>query len=67
MGRKKKLDAYSKDGKEKYTEEDFDDSRKKKRKIREQCRLANCALKKGKRQELKRELEKEIKNEQRTI
>jgi hypothetical protein len=64
MSRKtKKLDAYSKDGKAKYTEEDFDDSRKKKRKVREQVRNANRYLKKAKRQELKKDLDNLINEE----
>jgi len=56
MARKKKMKPFSKDEKPKYTEEDFDDGRKKKSKIREQMKQANRCLKKAKRQELKRGL-----------
>ena len=66
MKRKKRLKPYSKNGIEKYTEEDFDNGRKKKSQIRQEARDANRCLKKSKRQELKRELRnlvEDIKNE----
>lgn len=62
MKKKKKLEAYSKDGRRKYNETDFDDGRKKKKNIRQEARDANRRLKKSKRQELKENLRKIISN-----
>ena len=59
---KHKLKPYSKDNGEKYTEKDFDNGRKSKKRIRQEARDANRALKKSKRQELKREVQDIIDN-----
>lgn len=61
MGRVKKLEPYTKDGKT-YDDEDFPKGGRITRKSREDRRNANRNLKKAKRQELKREIDKLIEN-----
>jgi hypothetical protein len=56
------MKPYSKDNGEKYSEEDFDNGKKSKKKIRQEARDANRALKKSKRQELKRKLRNDLDN-----
>lgn len=58
--KRKSMKPYSKDGQEKYTEEDFAYGNRTQKRARSEARDANRAIKKQKRQELKRELEDEI-------
>ena len=60
--KRKSMKPYSKDNGEKYSEEDFDNGKKSKKKIRQDARDANRALKKSKRQELKRKLRNDLDN-----
>ena len=60
--KRKSMKPYSKDNGEKYSEEDFDNGRKSKKKIRQEARDANRALKKSKRQQLKNDLKDIINN-----
>jgi len=54
------MKPYSKDGQEKFTESDFSYGNRTQKRARSEARDANRAIKKQKRQELKRELEVEI-------
>lgn len=63
MGRSKRLDPYTKDGKT-YEDDDFLKGGKITKKSREDRRIANRNLKKSKRQELKREVNKLIEGEE---
>ena len=58
--KRKSLKPYSKDGQEKYSESDFTYGNRSHKRARQDAKDANRAIKKQKRQELKRELEDEI-------
>ena len=58
--KRKSMKPYSKNGQEKYTESDFSYGNRTQKRARKDAKDANRAIKKQKRQELKRELDEEI-------